>query len=364
MEQKPALSLNARPGLKTQLEPKLWGRIKMSNFMELGEIEYRKFIMELEGDPLFRRLAAVENPVDRIFSRRRFPGTDLVRNFCELNENTMAAAPGPDLAPMLKKWDGLLPLIRRIGMENFKRYFLYDEAGLAAAEAARECGITLEEVRTVKELVNDLNVLDLAQPSVPGPEAGANSVKVATVEPAPGEPGAFQIAYASAHDARGCYAINYKNLYELHKQGKFTPEEWRKIRNLIKKAELVNTRQTALYRILKKIVTAQAEYLRTGCDADLRPLTQVALAGELGVHRSTVHRAVEGRLLQTPCGDLKPIKDLLPSHKRCAQSFIGRLDPAQRAAMTDTALRGVLTARYGIPLARRTVCAYRAGSAR
>ena len=138
MEQKPSLSLTPRPGLKTQLETKLWGRIKLSNFMDLHEPEYRTFILELENDQLFRRLAAVENPAERIFSRRRFPGTDLVRNFCELNENTMAAAPGPDLAPMLKKWDGLLPLIRRVGMENFKRYFLYDEAGLDPAEAARD----------------------------------------------------------------------------------------------------------------------------------------------------------------------------------------------------------------------------------
>lgn len=361
MEQKPNLSLTPRPGLKGQLETKLWGRIKLSNFMELREIEYRKFILELESDQLFRRLAAVENPAERIFSRRRFPGTDLVRNFCELNENTMAASTGPDLSPMLKKWDGLLPLIRRIGMENFKHFFLYDEAGLEAGEAARGCGMTLEQVSAVRDMVNDLNVLDLAQPSLPGPEAGPSRVKVATVEPAPAHDGTFQLSYSSAHDARGCYAINYKSLYELHKQGKFTPAEWRSIRNLIKKAELVNTRQTALYRILKKIVTAQEEYFRTGRDEDLKPLTQQALAGDLGVHRSTIHRAVEGRLLQTPWGDLKALKDLLPSHKRCAQSFIDRLDPARRAAMTDTALGRLLSARYGIQLARRTVCAYRQG---
>jgi len=361
MAEKTDLSLKQRPSLRTQLTPKLWGRIKLSNFMELQEDDYRNFVRELETDPLFRRLAALENPDERIFSRRRFPGTDLVRNFCEINEETMAGASSPDLQPVLDKWRGLLPVIRKMGIDNFKRFFLYDETGLDMGDTVKACDLTPAQVASVRDLVTDLNVLDLAQPTSPGPLAALGGVKVAAVVPAPGEPGTFQIEFSSAHDARGCYAINYKKLYELNKQRKFSAEEWRRIQRLLKNAELVNTRQTALYRILKTLVTAQAGYFRTGKDEDLRPLTQQMLARELGVHRSTVNRTVAARFLQTPWGDVKPLKAFLANVKRCAQNYIGLLDPAARAALPGEELRRLLTERFGIVLADRTVRAYRQG---
>ena len=145
----------------------------------------------------------------------------------------------------------------------------------------------------------------------------------------------------------------------MNHQKKFSPLKFRKIQNLIKKIELINTRRTALHRILSKITKAQAKYFSTGKEESLNPLTQQMIALEMGVHRSTVHRAIENKYIETPQGELKNLKFLLTNRKNCAQKLICKITKNSCAALTDEALRRILKENYNISVARRTVCAYR-----
>jgi hypothetical protein len=354
----PGLSLQARPATETRLSPKLWGRVKLANFLDLPDEQYRGLVRGLETDPLFTRLASVANPEERIFSRRRFPGTDIASRACEFHEEFHGASLGAaDLTPLLDRWRGLWPCLQKIGLERFKRCFLYEEEGAGPLDAADACGITQEEAQNIRHMLDDVCLLQLAQPAASAaPPAGGSNVQVAAIELDNEKP---RLAYLSIPEARGCYVINYKKLYDLHRAGKFSSEEFRRIRGLIRTAELVNTRRTALNRILERIVGEQAEYFRTRRARDLRPLTQQMLARELAVHRSTVHRAVEGKSLILPWGEDKNLKFFLVNRKSCTTNLIGELTESGDASLSDEALRRLLWERYSIRLARRTVCSYR-----
>ena len=59
---------------------------------------------------------------------------------------------------------------------------------------------------------------------------------------------------------------------------------------LLKKIETINLRQNTLYRILETTARLQADYLRTGDETDLRPVSLRMLARRLDLAPSTVSR--------------------------------------------------------------------------
>jgi len=63
----------------------------------------------------------------------------------------------------------------------------------------------------------------------------------------------------------------------------------------------IHQRQKTIQRIASEIVTTQTEFLEQGI-AHLRPLTMAAVAVVVGVHETTVSRAVSGKYMQTPVG--------------------------------------------------------------
>ncbi len=63
----------------------------------------------------------------------------------------------------------------------------------------------------------------------------------------------------------------------------------------------IEARKRTVQRVAEVVVQYQREYLEFG-DAMLKPLTLKVVADELGVHESTVSRAVSGKYAQTPRG--------------------------------------------------------------
>jgi RNA polymerase sigma-54 factor len=96
------------------------------------------------------------------------------------------------------------------------------------------------------------------------------------------------------------------------------------------------------------------------------PLRRSDLAEALGLHVSTVSRALAGLSLQTPLG-VMPVDDLFPAALGDRASSAQAQDALLRAVaaedpqrpLSDDALAAILT-REGIPAARRTVAKYRA----
>jgi RNA polymerase sigma-54 factor len=130
----------------------------------------------------------------------------------------------------------------------------------------------------------------------------------------------------------------------------------------------LHLRQQTLFNITTAIVGRQGEFFEHG-SAFLKPLTMSQVAETVGVHETTVSRAIANKYVQTPWGvfDLKYFftpgyqtssGELLSntSVKEAIQELVSR-ENAQKP-LSDQEIVTILSER-GIPLARRTVAKYR-----
>lgn len=130
----------------------------------------------------------------------------------------------------------------------------------------------------------------------------------------------------------------------------------------------LHQRQQTIFNIATEIVKRQREFFDLGV-AHLKPLTMNQVAEVVGVHETTVSRAIANKYIQTPHGlfDLKFF--FTPGYqtasgevmsntsvKESIQDLVTREDP--RKPLSDQEIVKILSER-GIPLARRTVAKYR-----
>lgn len=115
-------------------------------------------------------------------------------------------------------------------------------------------------------------------------------------------------------------------------------------------------RYETLRRIGETLAVRQAAFLREG-PARLAPLTRLQLAQDVGLHESTVCRAVAGKIALLPNRALAPLEDFFDA-ARPAQEALRDLIAAEQEPLSDQELAELLAAR-GYPIARRTVAKYR-----
>ncbi len=122
-------------------------------------------------------------------------------------------------------------------------------------------------------------------------------------------------------------------------------------------------RSETLEKIVRKIIDSQQDFLENGV-IWLRPLTQKSLAGEFGLHPSTISRTVAEKYVQTPQG-LYPLKFLCPRGpkgmtaarmKAMLVEIINRED--KHNPLTDEQMTNFMKER-GANIDRRTVAHYR-----
>ncbi|MEW6161299.1 MAG: RNA polymerase factor sigma-54 [Verrucomicrobiota bacterium] len=130
----------------------------------------------------------------------------------------------------------------------------------------------------------------------------------------------------------------------------------------------IHQRQQTILNIAREIVHRQREFMDKGV-AFLKPLTMVQVAEVVGVHETTVSRAVSGKYMQTPQGVFE-MKYFFTSGIRTAsgegmsntsvkeiiQELIDKEDPTK--PLSDEEIVKIL-AEKGIVIARRTVAKYR-----
>jgi len=127
-------------------------------------------------------------------------------------------------------------------------------------------------------------------------------------------------------------------------------------------------RKSTILRTCEVIVRRQQDFLEHGIEA-LRPMMIKEVAGEIGVHASTVSRAVANKYAHTPQGVIElrfffsegsngpeGVGTPLQVLKRKVRKLIDDEDP--KRPLTDDLLVAVLRAQ-GIQLTRRTVAKYR-----
>jgi RNA polymerase sigma-54 factor len=130
----------------------------------------------------------------------------------------------------------------------------------------------------------------------------------------------------------------------------------------------IDQRQKTIYKISAEIVKIQTAFLEHGV-SHLKPLTMSAVADAVGVHETTVSRAVNQKYMRTPVGTYelkyfftpglktesgdsisnKTVKDII-------STMVANEDPAK--PLSDQAIMNKLK-EDGIDVARRTVAKYR-----
>ena len=130
----------------------------------------------------------------------------------------------------------------------------------------------------------------------------------------------------------------------------------------------LEARGDTLLKVARCLLTQQAAYLEFG-DSALRPLTLREVAAEVGLHESTVSRAIARKYARTPRGTM-PLRSFFASgidsgaggetSSTAIQSMLRKLIEAEnpRKPLSDARLAETLKA-TGVPVARRTVAKYR-----
>ena len=131
----------------------------------------------------------------------------------------------------------------------------------------------------------------------------------------------------------------------------------------------LHQRQDTITRIAMEIVKRQRDFFEHGVSV-LKPLTMLQVADVVGVHETTVSRAVSGKYMNTPHGIIEmkyfftsglamdsgdPMSNT--SVKNVVAELLAKED--KHAPISDEVLVNLLKAR-GIQIARRTVAKYRA----
>jgi RNA polymerase sigma-54 factor len=139
-----------------------------------------------------------------------------------------------------------------------------------------------------------------------------------------------------------------------------TPLEQRWLNSHINRAshflQALNGRWIMLRRIGEQLIDDQTAFLAQG-PRYLRPLTQSIVAAAIGVHESTVSRAVQGKNVLLPSGRLMPLCDFF-DHSLPAKAAMQQLLSCTDRRVSDREIADSLRAE-GIDLARRTVAKYR-----
>lgn len=130
----------------------------------------------------------------------------------------------------------------------------------------------------------------------------------------------------------------------------------------------IEARGETLLKVMRCLIRQQSGFLEFGGQA-LRPLTLREVAGEVGLHESTISRAIARKYVRTPRGTI-PLRAFFASgidteggggtSSTAIQAMIRELIQAEnpRKPLSDASLALSLKA-AGVPVARRTVAKYR-----
>jgi len=130
----------------------------------------------------------------------------------------------------------------------------------------------------------------------------------------------------------------------------------------------IHQRQQTISNIAHQIVKRQGEFFEKG-SSYLKPMTMVQIADAVGVHETTVSRAISGKYMATPQGVFDMKYFFTPGYQTSSGESMSNtsvkgaiLDLVKNeggsAPLSDKEIVEILSKR-GIPIARRTVAKYR-----
>lgn len=336
---------------------KIIAKIQLSAFMEIPEKKFMEFIREVENDPLFKKLAYPNDISHKVIIHKRFPRTSF-NSSMELKEEINSDQTNIDMESVIEDHQEASFLIQKIGLKNFKKYFLDSDGTFSLEYICKDCGLSENEREKILNFVNEISVYDEFYHTSGIFERRMNYYKIAFIEH-DGNKG-FSIKFYSPKLSEGKYIINNSKLVLLKEQQAFSKDEIKAIDALIKKIDMINTRKSTIFQILNKIIDVQEAYLRTGDENQLIPYTQAQLSKDTGIDKSFICRSIFGKSIETPQFVEKPIKFFLPGKKEAKKRIITEiLNNNDQTQVTDRELTTILIDKYNINISRRAVNLYR-----
>jgi RNA polymerase sigma-54 factor len=178
---------------------------------------------------------------------------------------------------------------------------LDDLANNRLPKIAKALGVTLEEAKTASETIASLNPLPGKLFGGETPHYIRPDVIVEEID------GRLEVRLENDYLPRLRVSDYYRNLYKDYRKD---PEVKKFIKKKLESAEwllsAIRQRQSTLERIAREIVAIQEPFFRNGI-SHLKPLKMQDVAERVGVHVSTISRAISGKYVQSPQGlhDLK-----------------------------------------------------------
>jgi len=225
------LRMEQTQSLQMQQELRQILRMEQATLLEMPEAEFNRLIAEIERGSFFKRLSQKE----RLIRHQRFPRTDISSSFYQLKEELVADEGSLDVESLLLNKEHIIHQIQKLGLEKFKRYFLFPESGMTLEEIARECDLEVSEVHRINNLIDDLSIMNEFYHPSNITSGVIRYSKVASIEK---DETGFIIAYFSAFLARGRYLIDYERFEELKSAGEFTEAGVKGARQLFKKLQI------------------------------------------------------------------------------------------------------------------------------
>jgi RNA polymerase sigma-54 factor len=262
----------------------------------------------------------------------------------------------------------LMLQLERIDKKETLEYKMLDEywdqlAKRRFPEIARNMGVEVEDVQDAAERIKNLN-------PHPGRDYGSDNQQYILPEVFVVKVGdEWQVTTNNDQVPHLRISNSYKDLMS-QAESSAEVREW--IREKIRAGKFLikslHQRQTTILNIAKEIVKRQSEFMEKG-PAFLKPMTMVQVAEVVGVHETTVSRAVSGKYIETPQG-LFEMKYFFTSGiktssgegmsntsvKGMIDEMVKKEDPSR--PLSDEEIVKLLTEK-GIQIARRTIAKYR-----
>jgi RNA polymerase sigma-54 factor len=262
----------------------------------------------------------------------------------------------------------LLIQLKREGKQNSLEYkiiqdHMQDLGKRRFPEIARRMGISVEQVQ---KCANNIAQLE-PRPGQIFAAAPQNYVLPdVTVEKIDGE---YQVILNGEQIPHLRISNTYKDIMSQDGNGSEVKDYIRdKIRSGKFLIKSIHQRQQTISNIAHEIVKRQREFFDHG-SAHLKPMTMVQIADIVGVHETTVSRAISGKYMATPQGVFEMKYFFTPGYqtssgesmsntsvKEAIMDLVKNEDPS--SPLSDKEIVEILSER-GIPIARRTVAKYR-----
>jgi RNA polymerase sigma-54 factor len=265
--------------------------------------------------------------------------------------------------------DCLLIQLRRLGKQDSLEYqivngFLEDLGRRRFPEVARRLGVSVEQVQRA---ANFISTLDPKPGQIFSPDPNSYVLPDVSVDKIDD---GYSVTLNGDQIPHLRISKTYKDLMTQGSNGAdvrdYIREKIRSGKFLIKS---IHQRQQTILNIANEIVKRQHEFLELGT-AFLKPMTMVQIAEAVGVHETTVSRAISGKYMATPQGVFEMKYFFTPGYQTVDGAALSNTSVKEAIAdlvrneqprnpLSDKEIVEILSDR-GIPIARRTVAKYRA----